>query len=486
MSRYRGRRAKIVATVGPATDSREALHKLIAAGVDVFRLNFSHGSAESHGRIVEELQRLRRDTGANFAILQDLPGPKVRVGGLVKGGPIDLIEGESLGLTADPVEGNKRRIAISYQYLVDDVGEGQRVLLDDGAIELEVTGKRDRDLITKIIRGGRLSERKGVNFPGIELRGPAMTAEDETALHFGLQHEIDLVAVSFVRSPQDAEGPRRVMREVGRSLPLIAKIEKPQALDRLEGIFARFDGVMVARGDLGVEVAPELVPVWQKRIINRGNDLAKPVITATQMLESMVHSPRPTRAEASDVANAILDGTDAVMLSAETSIGDFPIESVRTMERIILATEESAPPAKPHGPVAQTDVHAVAHAACELAREFGAQAIAVVTRSGQTARLVSAERPAVPIVAFTDNDLVHRQLPLWWGVRAEHLDLVGSVEALAPEIEHALKAMEMVPEGGSFVLVGATPLAAGARTNFVKLHLVGDQPSEPSNVAGST
>ncbi len=475
------RRAKIVATVGPATEDRAMLLALARAGVDVFRLNFSHGTLEGHGALIERIREVRRECGRNIAILQDLPGPKVRLRELQGHRPVLLGPGAIVELTPQDVAGTERLLGVSYPYLVQDVTVGQRVLLDDGRLELEVIGAEGDRLVTRVIRGGQLVGRKGVNFPGAALRWPAMTERDGEALRFGLARGVDLVALSFVRSAADVDPVRALMREAGILVPVIAKIEKPQALGQLADIVRRFDGIMVARGDLGVEVPPEQVPMIQKRIVRRCREAGKPVIIATQMLESMTQAPRPTRAEASDVANAVLEGADAVMLSAETSVGQFPLEAVTTMRRIIedaeLAIEPGAPdqdvelPAVHLSPL-ETDSDAFARAAVEMALDVRARAIAVVTRSGRSARLVARRRPSTPVVVFTDDGALARQLALWWGLHVELLSLGGSIDLLTPEIQRLLEHRGLA-HGDRVVIVGATPMAAGARTNFLKLVRLG-------------
>jgi len=331
------RRTKIVATLGPASEGDAVLRRLLSAGMDVARLNFSHGSRPEHGRTIRRLRQLAREAGVPLAILQDLQGPKIRVGRLAQ--PIDLREGAEVVLTTRRVLGGGTRIPIPFPRLPQIVRRGTRILMKDGTIELEVLRIRAPEIRCRVVRGGTLGEQQGVNLPGARIGGPALRPKDIADLRFGLRHGVDYVALSFVRSAADLRHARRVLRRIGRTVPLIAKLEKAEAIANLDGIIAEADGVMVARGDLGVELPPEGVPLLQKRIIRCANERGIPVITATQMLESMVHQERPTRAETSDVANAILDGTDAVMLSAETAAGDHPVESVQMMARIALAVE---------------------------------------------------------------------------------------------------------------------------------------------------
>ena len=365
------RQTKIVATLGPACEGDGTLRALIEAGADVLRLNFSHGTREQHARNIQLASRLASECGRTIALMQDLQGPKIRVNSL-SGGPVRLRSGAGCVISPTARVGSAARFSTTYARLARDVRPGQAVLLDDGAIELRVAAVRGDDVACEIVRGGVLHDRKGMNLPGVRVVAPALTAKDRADLRFGLSHGIDLVALSFVRSPKDAAVVRDEMARAGRKAPVIAKIEKPQALEHLDGVLRAFDGAMVARGDLGVELPPEQVPGAQKRIIARANTLGKPVITATQMLESMIRSARPTRAEASDVANAVLDGTDAVMLSGETAVGSYPIETVRAMDRIVRAAEELAPRDKHEAPPLTARSRGYGRAVCAAAAQLRA------------------------------------------------------------------------------------------------------------------
>ncbi|MCH8007326.1 MAG: pyruvate kinase [Chloroflexi bacterium] len=461
------RRTKIVATVGPATADRRVLRQLVDAGVNVLRINFSHGELATHGDEIALARLVAEESGRVVAVLQDLQGPKIRIGTLAKP-TVELREGRRIRLTNQTISGTANAVTVSYSRLAKDVTPGDSILLDDGALELRVEAIAGDDVECVVVRGGTLRPRKGVNLPGVAVRAPALTEKDRTDLRFGLAQGVDMVALSFVRHPKDADAARRVMSQSGRNVPLLAKIERPEALDHLDGILRAFDGVMVARGDLGVELSPEKVPTAQKEIIARANRLGKPVITATQMLESMTHSPQPTRAEASDVANAVLDGTDAVMLSGETAVGEFPVRTVQAMDRIVREAETIAVADQPIVEGRTTQSHAVCHAAATLAREVGAGAIAAFTRSGRTAQILSKLRPAIPIIALCERPATANQLALWRGIMplvvksARGDDLVESVA-------RELRAQGVMQEGGIVVVVGAAPGGPAGRTNFIRL-----------------
>lgn len=443
------------------------LRQLVDAGVNVLRINFSHGELATHGDEIALARLVAEESGRVVAVLQDLQGPKIRIGTLAKP-TVELREGRRIRLTNQTISGTANAVTVSYSRLAKDVTPGDSILLDDGALELRVEAIAGDDVECVVVRGGTLRPRKGVNLPGVAVRAPALTEKDRTDLRFGLAQGVDMVALSFVRHPKDADAARRVMSQSGRNVPLLAKIERPEALDHLDGILRAFDGVMVARGDLGVELSPEKVPTAQKEIIARANRLGKPVITATQMLESMTHSPQPTRAEASDVANAVLDGTDAVMLSGETAVGEFPVQTVQAMDRIVREAETIAVADQPIVEGRTTQSHAVCHAAATLAREVGAGAIAAFTRSGRTAQILSKLRPAIPIIALCERPATANQLALWRGIMplvvksARGDDLVESVA-------RELRAQGVMQEGGIVVVVGAAPGGPAGRTNFIRL-----------------
>ena len=468
------RRTKIVATLGPATAGPRVVDALVAAGVDVLRVNFSHGDHGEHARSIAAAQQAAEKAGRFVAILQDLQGPKIRVGSL-PGGRLELHDGATVTITADAAASGEALIPSTYQGLAQDVRPGQRLLLDDGLLELRVASVTGGTIECEVVHGGVLREGKGINLPDSKISAPAFTEKDAADLRFGLSVGVDMVALSFVRSATDGDEARQVMREEGRRVPLLAKIEKPEALAELTAILRRFDGVMVARGDLGVEMAPELVPAIQKRIIDAANEIGKPVITATQMLESMTHSPRPTRAEASDVANAVLDGTDAVMLSGETAVGRYPVETVRTMARIALEAEAIAAPAPPRRRARISQAHAVCHGAVALADEVGALALAAFTSSGRTVQILSKLRPAAPIFAFCGNPAVARRLALWRGVVPLAVALGRHTDQTAQIIGTELRRRGFLDPGADAVIVGASRVDGDRRTNLIRLlHVPGD------------
>jgi pyruvate kinase len=457
-----------VATLGPASSSAEQIERLLTAGVNVVRLNFSHGQPAEHAERIRLVRAISQRLALSIAILQDLQGPKIRIGRLVDGGPVELVEGARLTITTRPLLGTANLVSTTYEHLPADVAPGDRLLLNDGLIALRVLSSTAEAVETEVVHGGPLGENKGINLPGVAVSAPALTAKDEADLAFGLSQGVDYVALSFVRRASDIITTRQVMRRLGGQVPIIAKLEKPEALDELEAILKCVDGVMVARGDLGVELPPERVPLAQKHIIRRALTHGIPVITATQMLESMIANPQPTRAEASDVANAVLDGTDAVMLSGETATGRYPVEAVSMMARIIREVDREA--AQHHGIIRhgrQTHAHAIAHAAVGLADI--AKAIVVFTRSGRTAELVAATRPAVPIYAFTNDPAVARRLALWWGVLPLVTEIRDNTDVMIERVERELLGRELVAPGETVVIVGATPLLTPGRTNFIKL-----------------
>ena len=468
------RRAKIVATLGPATDGEETLATLLEAGVDVVRLNFSHGTQDEHADRIRRVRACSEHIDRPVAIMLDLQGPKIRTGTLVGGQPVELKRGAEFRITTRPIEGTAERVSTTYANLPRDCRAGDTVLIDDGRMQLVVLDTTPEEVILEVVDGGTLKEHKGINLPGVAVSAPALTDKDKDDLRFGLEHGADLVALSFVREATDLHLARAVMSQVGRTVPLIAKLEKPQAIERLDGILAASDGVMVARGDLGVELPPEEVPPLQKRIIRKANRRGIPVITATQMLESMIEEPTPTRAEASDVANAVWDGSDAVMLSGETAVGAHPVLVVETMHRIVSRAERTeVRDEEDEHYVRVSHAHAISRAARSLAESLRVRAIAAFTRSGRTAELLSRDRPRAPIYAFTPNDDVYRRLALWWGVQPVHSQLPASSEALIKQMEATLLAREAVVSGDLVVVVGSLPFRQGIHTNFVKLHTVG-------------
>lgn len=474
----RVRRAKIVCTIGPACDSEECIADLMRLGMDVARLNFSHGTHAEHARRIQRLRRAARHLKRTICILQDLQGPKIRTGRLIDGRPVELKTGSVVRITPREVAGTAALISTDFAGLAREVEPGASVLLSDGRIELKVIAVRGDDVECEVRNGGVLAEHQGINLPGAAVAIPALTEKDKVDLQFGLKEGVDVVALSFVRSADDIRRAKSLMSEFGRSVPIVAKLEKPQAIECLEEILEVADGVMIARGDLGVEMPPERVPILQKRVIQRAGVWRKPVITATQMLESMTENPRPTRAEASDVANAIFDGTDAAMLSGETASGRYPREAVAMMARIILEAEANIAQMpqvtrrrqEDHRySIAETICESIAHAAEDLPM----RAIAVFTESGNTARMLSKHRPRVGIYAFSRNPEVCNRMNALWGVHPVHKDQWESAESMLKTAEAELLPKGLIRAGEVLGLVAGTKFTSGA-TNFMRLHTVGE------------
>jgi pyruvate kinase len=471
------RQTKIIATLGPASTSERVLGALIRAGIDVARLNLSHGTHGGHARVMRLVRRLAARTGRAVAILVDLQGPKARVGRLPGGGPLRLKAGMSVALVPGEGPAGEGRIATSYRRLAMDVRPGHPILLDDGRIELRVVAVRGETVQCRVVSGGPLLERKGMNLPLTPLTGPSLTSKDRADLEFALRQGVDYVALSFVRGAADIETVRRLLIRHRRPIPLIAKLERRAAVQRLAEILGAADGVMVARGDLGVEVPLEEVPVLQKRILHEANRAGVVVITATQMLESMVDQPRPTRAEASDVANAIFDGTDAVMLSAETASGRHPLKAVAVMDRVIREAERSglgSPGQAESLPGRTPEVHAVAHAARDAARQAGARAIVVFTQTGATARILSKLKPPCPIIAFAPSDEIRRRMALYRGVVPLAMQLARSTDRMLAQGNRAILKAGILSAGERVVIVSGTSTRSGA-TNLMKVHRLGER-----------
>ncbi len=471
------RKAKIVATIGPATWSMERLGQLVAAGVDMIRVNMSHGSHESHARIIANARQAAADQNRPLAILLDLSGPKIRTGRLRDGNPVQLEAGQMLKLTTRDVVGDSSIVSTGYQHLPNDVNPGDRILFADGLIELRVEQVSAPEIVCQVINGGLLGENKGINLPGVRLSAPSLTEKDRADLSFGLEQAVDYVALSFVRSARDCIGAKTLIEFLGADVPLIAKIEKREALDDLDAIIDACDGVMVARGDLGVETSVESVPFHQKQIIAKANAAERLVITATQMLESMTHEPRPTRAEASDVANAILDGTDAVMLSGETAVGDYPVESVETMARIISFTESCN--LKPdgfrdriHGHQTGQEGRAIAEAAIFAAQELRSKLIVVFSKSGTMARHLAALRPAQRLIAFTPSPRSYNSLAAVWGIEPHLLDFDGRSSEMLARADAALIKMGLVTKGETIVAMAGRIPQQTSLSSMMKLHRI--------------
>src|SRR6202166_4197674 len=468
------RHSKIVCTIGPASRSPRIIERLLRAGMDVARLNFSHGSHANHAECIAILRAAAMHLHKPIAILADLQGPKIRTGPLAGGAPVMLRTGQRFVITTARVLGDSTRVSTVFRPLPREVHRGDRILLSDGLIELRVLKVRGPEVISEVINGGALGEHKGINLPGIKLKVPALTSKDREDLIFALKHGADYIAVSFVRRPEDVLLAKALVRRAGKNTPVIAKLEKPEAIENLDAILRAADGVMVARGDLGVEMNPERVPVVQKAIIARAREFRRPVITATQMLESMTENPRPTRAEASDVANAIFDGSDAVMLSAETASGKYPVEAVSMMARIIEEAEASItefprPSLQERLKVAET----VAELVCHASRELHMKWIVVFTHSGFTARLISRYRPLVPIAAVSSDPETQRRLALVWGVAPLEIPDLRKVDQLAEISEKRLLQEKLVHKGDVIAIVAGTPMGVRGTTNFMKFHVIG-------------
>jgi pyruvate kinase len=469
------RRAKIICTVGPACHSEAMLRDLMRLGMDVARLNFSHGTHEEHALHIERLRRAAEQENRTICILQDLQGPKIRTGRLKDGTPVILRTGSRVTITPRDIEGTASVIATTFQGLAREVAPGARILLTDGLIELRVVRVRGDDVECEVINGGQLGQHQGINLPGIALSIPALTDKDRADLEFGLKHRVDMLAISFVRSAADVRQVKQIIANHGSDLPVIAKLEKPQGLERLEEIFEASDGVMVARGDLGVEMPPEKVPVIQKYVIRRSAEWRKPVITATQMLESMIENPRPTRAEASDVANAIFDGSDAVMLSAETANGLYPREAVSMMARIVVEAEGNSgdftQPRRRRERHSITVAEAICESVSHAAEDLRMGAIAVFTETGNTARMISKYRPKAAIFAFSQVVPVCNRMNLFWGVRPVRTAQARSAEDMVTTAERELLRQGRIKAGDVLAVVAGTQMASGS-TNLMRLHTV--------------
>ena len=484
------RRAKIVATLGPASRSEEVFRELVRAGIDVARLNFSHGTHPEKLALIQMVRKVAKEEGRFISILGDLQGPKIRTGRLVNRTPVVLETGQRLTITPRDIEGNKDLISTVFPTLAENLEPGSRLLLSDGLIELLVFRVNGEDVECDVINGGTLGEHKGINLPGIAVNVPSLTDKDEIDLAFCIEAKVDAIALSFVRTAEDVHFVKRKLVELGSDIWIIAKLEKPQAIEHLDSILEVADGVMVARGDLGVEVPPEKVPAIQKHVIRRAAEYRKPVITATQMLESMIENPRPTRAEASDVANAVYDGSDAVMLSAESAAGKYPVEAVRMMARIVSETEthvQTTSLATPHSSqhigrlrlsIGETICESMAHAAEDL----DIAAIAVFTETGATARQLSKYRPKPPIFGLSSQEEVVNRMPLLWGVQPILCPKLTTTEEMVATAERMLEAAGHLKQKDILGIVAGTRTLTGS-TNFLRLHVMGDQLPVPDKTA---
>ncbi|WP_225634082.1 pyruvate kinase [Streptomyces solaniscabiei] len=472
------RRAKIVCTLGPATDSYDQIKSLVAAGMDIARFNFSHGTHAEHEERYHRVRKASDETGHSVGTLADLQGPKIRLGHFTEG-PVLLERGDTFTITVEEgVDGDRDICGTTYAGLATDVTPGERILVDDGRVCLEVTGVDGPRVRTTVIEGGMVSDHKGLNLPGVAVSVPALSKKDEDDLRWALRTGFDVIALSFVRSGRDVLDVHRIMDEEGRRLPVIAKVEKPQAVENIEDIVAAFDGIMVARGDLGVEMPLEQVPIVQKRAIKLAKRNAKPVIVATQMLDSMIDNARPTRAEASDVANAVIDGTDAVMLSGETSVGKHATDTVRTMARIVEAAEEDIlakglPPLTDRNKP-RTQGGAVARAAAEIGDFLGAKYLVAFTQSGDTARRLSRYRSPIPLLAFTPEPATRSQLNLTWGVETFLGPHVDSTDAMVDQVDELLTEYGRCRKGDVVIITAGSPPGVSGTTNLVRVHHIGE------------
>ena len=468
------RRAKIVCTLGPAVDSVEKITQLIDAGMNMARLNLSHGSHEEHQGRLDKVRLAAKSAGLPVAILVDLQGPKIRLTRFIAG-PHDLARGDIFTITTDEIEGTKERVGTTYKGLPEDCKPGDRILIDDGKVTVEVIEVRGNDVVTKVIEPGMVSNNKGINLPGVAVSVPAMSEKDIEDLRWGLRAGADFIALSFVRSASDIRDVHRIMDEVGIRIPVIAKIEKPQAVANIAEIVDAFDGIMVARGDLGVELPIEDVPLVQKQCVELARDMAKPVIVATQMLESMITNSRPTRAEATDCANAVLDGADALMLSGETSIGEFPIEAVQTMARIIQKTEEGGlDRIRPIKTPPRTKGGAITKAATEVGSIVDAKYLVAFTQSGDSARRMSRLRSPIPILAMTPELGTYNRLALSWGVESMLTPVVGATDEMVKLVDSVLIDSGRVRIGDNVMIVAGSPPGIPGSTNAMRVHRVGD------------
>lgn len=469
-------RAKIVCTIGPASQSLEMIEKMIHAGMDVARLNFSHGTHEAHAQVIKNIRQAIKNTGYPVAILQDLQGPKIRVGHFEKG-PVTLVNGAQFTITSRDVPGDQNIVSTTYKALPKDVVPGDMLLLDDGLIYLKVIKTDGTDVLCEVINGGLLKDHKGINLPGVKVSAPSLTEKDHEDLLFGLENNVDYVALSFVRKAEDIIHIKEIIKSKGKSTPVVAKIEKPEAMDCIEDILKVTDVIMVARGDLGVEMKTEEVPSIQKRLIKLCNQYGKPVITATQMLESMITNPRPTRAEASDVANAILDGTDAVMLSAETASGKFPIDAISIMNRIIHLIEGEMPVdytkrRRSANEVLETQ-EGIAISSCTLAEILDADAIVCITMSGASAKIVAKYRPHKPILAITHSDSVRNTINLVWGIQGLLIpELKSTIDESIEEIKKVLVNSGFVQKGHKIIITAGLPFSSRGQTNSVRVEII--------------
>ncbi|MFO7192049.1 MULTISPECIES: pyruvate kinase [Thermocrispum] len=469
------RRAKIVCTMGPATASPEKVRDLLAAGMNVARLNFSHGTHSDHKQTYDMIRAAADEIGRPVGILADLQGPKIRLGTFAAG-PVQWRKHDVVRITVEDVPGTHDRVSTTYKGLADDAKPGDRLLVDDGKVSLVVREVDGPDVVCEVIEGGEVSNNKGVSLPNMDVSVPALSEKDVEDLEFAMRLGVDFIALSFVRSPADIDLVHQVMDRTGLDrIPVIAKLEKPEAVANLEAIVLAFDGIMVARGDLGVELPLEEVPLVQKRAIQIARENAKPVIVATQMLDSMINNSRPTRAEASDVANAVLDGADAVMLSGETSVGRYPVEAVQTMSRIITAVESQSTAVPPLSHVPRTKRGVISYAARDIGERLNAKALVAFTQSGDTVRRLARLHTRLPLLAFTPVDSVRRQLALTWGTTAHLVPAVNSTDAMVRQVDTAMLQMDRYQRGDLVVVVAGSPPGTVGSTNLIRVHRLGEE-----------
>lgn len=470
-------KTKIIATIGPASNSRPVLQKMIASGMNAVRLNFSHGSPEEHADVIKTTRSLSKTMNKSIGIILDLQGPKIRIGKLKGGKPVELKKNKTIRITTKSVAGTADIVSTSYKKLVNDVKKDDKILLDDGLIELKVLSKTKDTVSCKIINGGTLKEHKGINLPGVNISAPSLTPKDKRDLNFGIKFGVDYFALSFVRNADDLNQIKSMIMKQGSDIPVIAKIEKPEAVDNIDEILEVADGIMIARGDLGVELKPEKVPTIQKHIIHKSILANRPVITATQMLETMIANPIPSRAETSDVANAIYDGTDAIMLSGETASGKYPVKAVQMMSRIAIEAEGSYLMKYniQHDKDTENIVsHAVAQASVNILHEVNAKAIIAFSVSGQTSKLISKQRPSKPVYAFTPSTAVYNRLSLIWGVTPLYVPRVYDTERIIDLGEKLLLKKKLINNDDIIIIVTGLALKRGS-TNLIKIHTVGHQ-----------
>lgn len=470
------KRTKIVATLGPASNSKEVITKLAEAGANVFRLNFSHGTHDDHKKVIQMIREVCEEKDYRIGMLQDLQGPKIRIG-LMKDGGVEIEEGQKLIITTEEVEGDANRVSTVYKEIVNDVEVGDTILIDDGNLELKTIEVKDKEVVTEVVYGGVLKSRKGINLPDTVVSAPSLTEKDLEDLKFGLSQDIDWVALSFVRKPEDIIQLKDIIKEAGKNTKVVAKIEKPEALRNIDAIIEETDGVMVARGDLGVEIPMHEVPIWQKKIVQKCNELAKPVIIATQMMESMIENPRPTRAETNDIANAVMDGADALMLSAESAAGKYPVEAVQKMSETIRAVETEAESIynKYYDKQFESSTRMndlLIRAACRLAENTNARALVCMTKSGYTGFRTAMHRSKSEIYLFTNNHQLLNQMCLVWGVKTFYYDSQENIDKTLEQMEKRLVDTGNLGKGDIFINTASMPQHWQGHTNMLKIHVV--------------